>query len=746
MVNPILNANITASIGMPVVIGNNPAITPESNNFKELISNLFTTELSKENSQLALDASANDKIKSALYQAASILNLNGSIKNIASMDTSAIANDMLVSSIMQNNNLSNAERQVFLQALKVTSIEIVSNKAADINQPYAALSVAAPAPVTPAVLASRQALADTNTQIPSANTAYVTALVTSDKILTGDTNRIPTDLKVSGLAVVDASLKNNYENNAPFVASKLEIPQTVVSQPDIKPADDKTNITIAVVNTDKSKIAGQALDLAGQLDGILKSISISKSDAPQVVDKKTLEILSKIVGTVKIKIEDIQNNITPVIQDSANTTAIKEAITGVITDLNNLAAAVTAPVLLANQQPIAVSNDNSTETGSVTLNLKPANDQSDSQGTKYTITSSEQPQEFKSVVAKIVALLNELNGSLSVTNKPVYASRPDIALELAVNNPSFQQVKAALDVLTSIPQKTVVEAVVNNQTFETQPVNIQAVNNGPESNQAVNTQALNNQPSQITLNIAQSSFVQPKTVELKPQAEADTAANVKPAIKTADVITVDAVKTVVKPEFDKTGSSKQDAPSKNIISDVRWISDNIIKPAALGNEAAAMLGKDKQVLFDRVAEFAGSIKEQIVLKQVVSNINDSSNSSKVSEIKMVLKPENLGSVYIKLEHVDGEIKGSIMVTNDSVRESLKANLPELRVALNNIGINVGNLDISMANSNTGSSFQGQARNNFSQWQGAAQAFAAENIMENGVDSFVNADGYLNYLA
>jgi flagellar hook-length control protein FliK len=178
---------------------------------------------------------------------------------------------------------------------------------------------------------------------------------------------------------------------------------------------------------------------------------------------------------------------------------------------------------------------------------------------------------------------------------------------------------------------------------------------------------------------------------------------------------------------------------------VRWVSETIVKPAALSNEVAAAFVSSKQTIFDRVAEFADSIKEQIVLKQVVSNINDQSGQ-KVNEIKMVLKPENLGSVYIKLEHINGEIKGTIQVTNDSVKDTLKASLPELKAALSNIGMTVNNFDITMANSNTGSDFQGgQGRNNFSQWQAAAQQVAAENT-DSGVDSFVNADGYLNYLA
>jgi len=133
------------------------------------------------------------------------------------------------------------------------------------------------------------------------------------------------------------------------------------------------------------------------------------------------------------------------------------------------------------------------------------------------------------------------------------------------------------------------------------------------------------------------------------------------------------------------------------------------------------------------------------VRQVVSNINDSAKAPQINEIKMVLKPENLGSVYIKLEHGGGEIKGSIMVTNDAVRETLRANLPELRTALSNIGVAVSNLDISMSNSNTGAAFQDNGRNNFTQWQNPAHNMPVENI-EIGIESFVNANGYFNYLA
>jgi flagellar hook-length control protein FliK len=753
VVNPIVNANITASIGMPALIGSNtqntPNVNPGSNNFKDFISNLFTTETSKENTKLALDASANEKIKLALYQAASIINLNGNIGNIATLQPSAIGKDMIVSSIMQNNNLSSAERTVFLRALKATAIEIVLSGAANNNSSNTqaldnAVSFTKSIPVNPGVSLSGQSASTAAVQTP-VNTAVSSDIAsTSGKTTAVNTIQISADFEALNSAVVVSPLNydaavNDTGVSIGIVASKT--PANGVSQNDVKTAGTADKIIpISVTTTDKAEIAGQVLDLTGKLENALNSILISKSNPTvngvndNLVSNDPANAVLDAVKTIqplKANIEEIINTLTSAIPDPAKASAVKDTLKELISRLNDLVAVVPGAVSTGLQQAAVISADNSAEINSMALSLSSQNNRENTSGGKYTVVASNQPQDIKSIVAKIVILLNELNGSLSVANKQVYASRPDIALELAVNNPSFQQVKAAQEVLAANPQSLPVTAVNNDQVL-----NIQAADN----------QSAAGQPAQINANIAQSAFVQPQAVTLKTQPDSSAVENLLTPLKTADAVTVGAVQTATKVLYDKLGQSTQDAPSKNLISDVRWVSDNIIKPAALGNEAAAALGTDKQAIFDRVADFANSIKEQIVLRQVVSNINDSSNASKVNEIKMVLKPENLGSVYISLEHTSGGIKGSILVTNDSVRDTLRANLPELRAALSNIGMTVNNFDISMANSNTGSAFQDNGRQNFSQWQGSAQQTIVQENIETGIDSFVNADGYLNYLA
>lgn len=795
MVNPILSANIIASIGMPALIGsttpNISAITPESNNFKDIISNLLTTEASKENLQLGIDASSNEKIKSALYQAASIINLNGDIGKIVTLDNAAISNDMIVSSIMQNNNLTTAERAIFVKALKATAIEIVLNGAA-LNIPKIPTESALLIPdnklsssITPVNSPVKVAI---EVPVSNVNSVITTPVISAATIIEPDTTAKTIIPQEKNLIFVNEPLEILPKISSPVtsvvvppIEAVTSLPVIVVqpkvaplppaiinilptekilnlSQNIVKPVDnlpvvlpisvpvdlsntvavlsqnnvEQTPFTPVVLSTekpltpevankvitapvnDKNVILGQLANLTNQLDNILNSISVPKVISPNV-NAPIVPLQNDMnaeIQIIKTKIDDIKSILASGTLNIVQLDLLKETISEISISFNNVLASVQPVIATATPQPIAIHTNNSTEVNNIISTTPNQNNLSEN---KYTITTSNQAQDFNITMEKIVNLLSSLEGTISVVNKPAYVVRPDIALEMAVNTPSFQQLKAAQEIVVSVSQMAIKTADTNTQT------------------------------NSVTTSILQSVTAQPQIVATKIQTDSNVLINTAIPVKTVSAVTAEAVQTISKATFDKFVEIKQDATPKNIISDVRWIADNIIKPAALSNETVAALVNDKQILFDRVAEFVASIKEQIVVRQVVSNINDSAKAPQINEIKMVLKPENLGSVYIKLEHGGGEIKGSIMVTNDAVRDSLRANLPELRAALSNIGVAVSNLDISMSNSNTGAAFQDNGRNSFTQWQNPAHNMAAENI-EIGVESFVNANGYFNYLA
>ncbi len=77
------------------------------------------------------------------------------------------------------------------------------------------------------------------------------------------------------------------------------------------------------------------------------------------------------------------------------------------------------------------------------------------------------------------------------------------------------------------------------------------------------------------------------------------------------------------------------------------------------------------------------------------------------EIRLVLKPENLGSVRIRLALSESSLEGRIVVDNSSVKELVEAGLDNLKSALRQEGFQTANLEVSVGSRQAG---DGTARN------------------------------------
>jgi flagellar hook-length control protein FliK len=94
---------------------------------------------------------------------------------------------------------------------------------------------------------------------------------------------------------------------------------------------------------------------------------------------------------------------------------------------------------------------------------------------------------------------------------------------------------------------------------------------------------------------------------------------------------------------------------------------------------------------DRLREMAGSE----LLKATNLVLKDGGG-----EIRLVLKPESLGSVRIRMNMVDNKIEGRIVVDNSTVKAVFDANMDALRRALTAEGFNTGSLQVSVGGQNT----------------------------------------------
>ena len=75
------------------------------------------------------------------------------------------------------------------------------------------------------------------------------------------------------------------------------------------------------------------------------------------------------------------------------------------------------------------------------------------------------------------------------------------------------------------------------------------------------------------------------------------------------------------------------------------------------------------------------------------------------EMRLVLRPDNLGSVRVRMQMEDGLITVRFLVENNGVRQALEQNLAGLQQAFKDAGLETGSLDVSVGNGGNGDAEQ-----------------------------------------
>ncbi len=83
-----------------------------------------------------------------------------------------------------------------------------------------------------------------------------------------------------------------------------------------------------------------------------------------------------------------------------------------------------------------------------------------------------------------------------------------------------------------------------------------------------------------------------------------------------------------------------------------------------------------------------------VISQIVTRTRIDLNGAD-STIEMELNPENLGKIYLNVTHSNGSVNAQITATNEAVREALEAQLVDLRENLNQAGIKVDAVEVTV---------------------------------------------------
>ena len=90
-----------------------------------------------------------------------------------------------------------------------------------------------------------------------------------------------------------------------------------------------------------------------------------------------------------------------------------------------------------------------------------------------------------------------------------------------------------------------------------------------------------------------------------------------------------------------------------------------------------------------------SIDAMDLIEQIAENVRVSISEG-TSSMEMQLNPENLGKVYLQITSDDGVIHARMAASNETVKTVLEAQLADLRQNLNQAGVKVDAIEVTVA--------------------------------------------------
>ncbi len=747
-------------------------------NFKEIISCLFNENQGSTTDKVILGNQIinNDKLKDAVYKTTAFFYLMGNIGNIASQNIASLENNTTIQGIADSYGFTPNERSIFVNGLKTAAMEIATNNTGSDVQTENQVISGAIQNIKNSMVVNSSSVPNTQTAIANGQNANIAA---------GTQQEIKSQNIISGLKDLSASLGKTAE----IITKSGNIDKDQMQKINIGLADleDKINNVVSkdlntntnnqikeVQNTVKNIMASinttkissnvpvsNAVDADGDLNNIVAVqpkavpavLSVSNNVAADGdVNNKTTVAQQKVVPAVltvsnTVSADEVVNNKTVVAQPKAMPVVLNIPNNVVIDgDVNNNTDATqpkTMPTISGALNTVAADGNVNDKTIIVLSNVTPpvfttskipsAKEDNIINVIKSDAGSSDTTNDNNNVynqekgdnndlINKISTLLDKLNGKIEIVSKPGYVFTAKLGTLENTQKTNFDA-----QTLANNNQGTINN--IKNTIKEGQAETLQIDNIKEEGavlpqiaiNTSVNLKATTVEESQVKTNAAGS-------LDYNKENFGDNTGN--------------KVNVVAKELLGKNEDYKYNIENKSS-NDMNWVLSNV---AAIAQNTT--MTQNTEQIFPSVADFAVDTKKDIIIKQIVDGINNVKDSMQFvpkTEIKMVLRPENLGPVIVSMEHKNGILKGTIQVADSGVRNVLKANLADLKGALNNIGVHTQDIDVALnQNLNNGSQFE-QGQSYYKEWEGAALNNNKTNIpIETAIPYFWGSS--LNYLA
>lgn len=718
-----------SSLIMPAASQLQPNIkTDSNNNFIELISNIISSELTAEKADTAGFINSNPAVKTALYQAVAALHLSNETAAAAKSSPELLESNPVIRQAVSINNLSAEEKQVFIKAVIFTS-EIIASKVSEIK----ALSVSNETAV------NKTFESHSGSTVVFRNSAVVLPPVSNaDAVQVKSASALPAinsaGINVSKIQPESSAVINTLSvvtDSKPAIKSD-NVHVNVSNTPAVIPA--ASIVSTSVQNSEKVAAAqvssGQDVEFS-KLEMLVKDLKealkvfldvrlglFNETDKDAVNLKEEITAKTDTLNTQISKLKEIITDETKTAEISKLTAQIASGIAALFAAVDR-AAYVLSDTSVTGVKPVSsnpVTGAGLNEVMASIRRIEVAISNNPDQGAKNAYAKDAE-NGLKEIIARIFVLLKDMNGKAEVIRTTEYVNAPNSSFTMRVTpdgkviiNTAESKYTAEQQVLPAntqaVPVKTAVAAAVQ-ATVEEQAAAMAAASVKPASDgQAKNTQT--GYMSQV-----QNAAVTPQALAPVVYTENDAYYN---------------------PETLAKNSAKELSQIFGAISDAL---------STVKTKESIQVPADAKV-FERAADAAGRVKENIVIRQVVQNIQNAVETVRTTEVKMFLRPENLGSVSIRLESTENIITGKIQTASAEVRDILKAALPELRITLNNMGINADRLEITLMNNSGQNNFEGRAfGDSYKEWEGGTLKVTSEEIDRT---DYAGLNGYLNFLA
>lgn len=677
-------------------------------NFQDLVNNLIKKENDIEISNIVRQINSSPEIMKSVYEVVTALNLYGQLNEVASLNTNELENNQIINYVLNNNNLTQEEKQVVLNSIKIISEQIIKNGPAtavytnlgNYENTYQKLSLSTP---------EENALSNNIPENSNSNNIVANSAVVAN-------NKTPNQ-------IADINLSQNQNTQTIQVLPPLNSSAKIINNGYISSPVNKNqghNTAVPTNLPQKTSISDTNIKLENLLK-IKEQISELLNLFSDVVVDKNNKILQDEITNLKNYAKDLDNIINRInvsnFLDSEQFKNLSNEISKIVNSI--FISLINAAANLYTHQIYNKYEQNADEVTPVGKFIKNNNYISSDVSQNYRhiyVPENKNSDLLKELISKIFLMLKEMNGELYIGKKIEYVYKPASSQSsqvtpdgvLLINTANFKNFQEFIGIKLqqTINNNSPVEINNNSNIFHIKSENATIINN-ITNNSGVIKDIISN-PVSIT-----HTYDIPKTF----------------------LISKDNINQSVINAINKNYNSNL----KNIIDEINTYFVNFIENKSEQKPVDAKI-------FEKLVDFSGRVRDDIVIKQIVKNITDAVNFkiSEKTEVKMMLRPENLGPVIVKFETKDNIINGRIDVATTVTRDILKTNIVELKNALNNLGYNVENLEVSMLNAYTSGNSHSNL-NYFNKQEQQLPIHISNEIIED-IGVIAGTDSYLNYLA